>query len=135
MRYKYSPRSKTRLAELDPRLQLIMRELIKHMDVTITTGHRTKAQQEEKYAQGFSRVQWPDSAHNKYPAEAVDVEPWPLDYEDVRRYYLMAGMVKAIASQHGVRLRWGGDWDGDNVLTDQRFDDLAHFELEDSNGD
>jgi len=31
----------------------------------------------------------------------------------------------------GIRLRWGGDWDGDTELDDNKFDDLPHFELDD----
>lgn len=129
MSYKYGARSRSRIAELDPKLQRIMHELIKHMDVTVTTGHRTEAQQNEKHRLGLSKVQWPHSKHNSYPSQAVDVEPWPIDYDDVRRYYIMAGMIRVIAHDLGVKVRWGGDWDGDTDLTDQSFDDLAHFEL------
>ncbi len=34
-----------------------------------------------------------------------------------------------IASQMGTPLRWGGDWDGDTELRDQKFVDLPHFEV------
>ena len=33
------------------------------------------------------------------------------------------------AVELGIRLRWGGDWDGDNELRDQTFNDLVHFEV------
>lgn len=33
------------------------------------------------------------------------------------------------ASTTGVKIRWGGDWDGDWIHTDQSFHDLPHFEL------
>jgi peptidoglycan L-alanyl-D-glutamate endopeptidase CwlK len=26
-------------------------------------------------------------------------------------------------------IRWGGDWDSDDIFDDQNFDDLPHFEL------
>ena len=40
-----------------------------------------------------------------------------------------AGVVKGIASQMGIGIRWGGDWDMDTEVKDNRFDDLVHFEL------
>ena len=40
-----------------------------------------------------------------------------------------AGLVVGIAVSLGIRLRWGGDWDGDGDLCDNKFDDLFHFEL------
>jgi hypothetical protein len=29
----------------------------------------------------------------------------------------------------GIELRWGGDWDQDFEVKDNRFDDFPHFEL------
>jgi peptidoglycan L-alanyl-D-glutamate endopeptidase CwlK len=34
-----------------------------------------------------------------------------------------------VASEEGVNVRWGGDWDGDRDIDDQTFDDLPHFEF------
>jgi hypothetical protein len=28
-----------------------------------------------------------------------------------------------------LKLRWGGDWDMDTEVKDNKFDDLVHFEL------
>ena len=55
--------------------------------------------------------------------------PYPIDWNDKERFYFFAGYVKGIASQMGIELRWGGDWDSDNQLHDQTFMDLPHFEL------
>ena len=35
----------------------------------------------------------------------------------------------ATALGMGIKLRWGGDWDGDWQTRDNTFDDLPHFEL------
>ena len=40
-----------------------------------------------------------------------------------------AGFVKGIALMLGIPIRWGGDWNGNNDLKDNNFDDLPHFEL------
>jgi hypothetical protein len=40
-----------------------------------------------------------------------------------------AGYVKGIAMMLGIPIRWGGDWNSNNDLKDNNFDDLPHFEL------
>jgi hypothetical protein len=34
-----------------------------------------------------------------------------------------------MASSMGIKIRWGGDWNGDWKVKDNHFDDLPHFEL------
>jgi len=34
-----------------------------------------------------------------------------------------------VASQMGIKIRWGGDWDSDGSVCDNKFNDLVHFEL------
>jgi len=63
------------------------------------------------------------------PARAVDVVPYPIDWDDREGFYAFGGFVKGVASQKGIKIRWGGDWDSDNDLHDQNFIDLPHFEL------
>ena len=70
------------------------------------------------------------SKHNQEPSLAVDVAPWPIDWNDSHRFYHFAGFVLGIAAALNIRLRWGGDWDSDFDLRDQTFFDLPHFELE-----
>ena len=60
---------------------------------------------------------------------AVDVCPYPIDWNNKERFYHFAGYVKGIADSMGIKIRWGGDWDGDTVFDDQSFHDLPHFEL------
>ena len=132
--YKYSKRSRERLATCDPRLQEIMNELIKIMDVSIVCGHRTKKEQDEAYAKGNSKIQYPNSNHNALPSDAVDVAPYingGIPWNKAKYFYLMAGAIKAIAQEKCINIRWGGDWDRDGDLDDQEFNDLVHFELKD----
>lgn len=80
------------------------------------------------------------SKHNEYPAMAVDVYVYipgkPRLAYDVSHMSYVAGVIKAVAKRlleegkiiHDVR--WGANWDGDGeIITDQDFDDLPHFEL------
>lgn len=60
---------------------------------------------------------------------AVDVVPYPVDWQDRDRFHYFAGFVLGMATARGVKLRWGGDWDSDTEVDDNVFDDLPHFEL------
>ena len=72
---------------------------------------------------------YPNSKHNKLPSKAVDVAPYPIDWNDPDRFYHFAGYVRGIAEGMGIKIRWGGDWNGNFDLKDQNFYDLPHFEL------
>jgi len=110
-------------------LQELMKTVILHYDCTILEGHRSEADQDQLFEQGLSKVEWPDSKHNKIPSRAVDVAPYPIDWDDTKRFYHFAGFVKGIAAAMNIKLRWGGDWDGDKQFKDQTFNDLVHFEV------
>ena len=128
----FSEASARRLAQCDPRLPRLFNEAVKHFDCTVITGHRGKAEQEEMVRTGRSKVHWPDGKHNTVPSLAADVAPYPIDWEDRERFTLFAGFVKGLAVSMGIKIRWGGDWDGDTEVLDNGFDDLPHFELMDA---
>jgi hypothetical protein len=128
--YRYSKRSKDKLATCDQRLQEVFNEVINYVDNTILTGHRTKEEQDKLYPK-YSKVKWPNSKHNSLPSKAIDVAPYPIDWKDTERFALFAGFVKGIATSKGIELRWGGDWDSDYEVKDNSFNDLVHFELVD----
>lgn len=129
--FKFGKRSQRRLEECHPVLQQIMYEAlaVSPVDFTILCGHRTKAEQDDCCERGVSRVRWPNSLHNQQPSLAVDVAPFPINWRDRERFCYLAGIIKGVAAMRGVDLRWGGDWDDDGDLHDQRLSDLPHFEL------
>ena len=104
-------------------------EVVKDFDCTIVCGHRGEKDQNEAYTRGNSQVKYPKGRHNANPSRAVDVAPYPIDWTDRDRFHYFAGYVMGIASQMGIDIIWGGDWDGDTDLKDNAFDDLVHFEL------
>jgi hypothetical protein len=126
---RFSNKSIAKLDQLDYRLQDILNEAVAHMDFMVITGHRDEASQNEKFAQGLSKVRWPNSKHNSYPSRAVDIAPYPIDWQDEQRFRDLARIVSQVAAQRGVQLRWGGDWDMDGDTSDNTFNDLGHFEL------
>lgn len=129
--YKYSRTSTRRLKECDRLIQEVFYEVVKHVDTTIITGYRSEEEQNEKYTSSLSKVKWPNSKHNSSPSRAIDASPYPIpeNWDDRERFTLFAGYVLGIAASRGIRMRWGGDWDKDFEVRDNKFDDLVHFEL------
>ena len=126
---RYSKTSKKRLATCDKRLQDLFNEVIKHVDCKILEGNRSKERQNKLYDEGRTKVRYPDGRHNCNPSRAVDVSPYPVDWKDRERQTLFAGFVLGTARSMGINLRWGGDWDQDFQVMDNRFDDFPHFEI------
>lgn len=135
MGYKFSERSKQNLSQCHPDLQKIALAVLEIHDCTVIEGHRPKEEQDKAFHSGKSKLKWPESKHNKKPSEAIDLVPYPIDWNDKNRFYYFAGLVMGTAHSLGINLRWGGDWDGDNSFKDQNFHDLPHFErvVEDDN--
>ena len=132
---KFGRRSRQVLGELDPRLQRIMvRVLDEVADISLICGFRNQADQNAAYLDGASSVVWPNSKHNKFPALAVDFQPFPLPHEEVVLWAglaYIAGSAIRIAKEEGVTLRWGGDWNRNGSVSDERFHDLFHLEIVD----
>jgi len=126
---KFGRKSRERLSTCNDALQKVFNEVIKHVDCSILEGHRSKDRQNKLYEEGKTKVKYPDGRHNRQPSSAVDVTPYPVDWKDRERQTLFAGFVIGVASQMGIKLRWGGDWDQDFQVVDNRFDDFPHFEL------
>ena len=109
---------------------------------------------DELFRTGHSKVQWPKSKHNiasthqdeldaehagtKLPnlSHAVDVSPYPIIWENRKRFDHFAGIVRAVAHQLEIPIRWGGAWgehwwrhDTVGLKEPQSFDDLVHYEL------
>ncbi|MDX9730213.1 MAG: hypothetical protein RBT63_00445 [Bdellovibrionales bacterium] len=125
----FSQRSKANLATCHEDLQRLFCEVVVKYDCTILEGHRGEAEQNAAFDRGDSKLQWPDGKHNKAPSLAVDVAPYPIDWKDLKRFAHFAGYVQATADRLGIKIRWGGDWNGDRNLTNDRFLDMVHFEL------
>lgn len=127
--FSFSKTSLERLETCDERIQAVMHEVIKQVDITVLWGHRGEVEQNRFFRKKRSKLEFPNSKHNSWPSQAIDIAPWPIDWEDREGFYYMAGIVMATAEMLESPLRWGGDWDRDRTFEDNKFDDLAHFEL------
>lgn len=115
---KFSDLSKARLLECEEPLQVICNKVIMYYDISVICGYRDQAAQDRAYFDNFSGKMYPNSRHNSLPSQAVDLAPWPIDYDDLKQFCVMAGFVLCIAAQEKIKLRWGGAWN-----------DYGHFEL------
>ena len=126
---RFGRRSKERLVTCEKDLQMLFNEVIKYVDCSVLEGHRNGERQNKLYEEGKTKVRYPNGRHNSSPSRAVDVTPYPVNWKDRERQTLFAGFVLGIANQMGINIRWGGDWDQDFEVQDNRFDDFPHFEL------
>ena len=129
----FSRRSRNNLETCHPDLQQVFNEVDRlGYECTVIEGHRPKEWQDKYFWEGKSRVRWPDSKHNALPSDAADVGPYVKGKLslDVRHCIFFAGVVLAVAAVMGIAIRWGGNWDmDDEVMTDQDFQDLVHYEI------
>ena len=127
----FSKRSQERLATCDSHLQVLFNEIIRKRDCTILEGHRGKKRQNELFAEGKSKLEYPKGKHNKNPSEAVDVAPYfpgiGVSFNRQDCIYF-AGYVMGIAGAMNINIRNGADWDRDEMVSDERFLDILHFE-------
>lgn len=132
MGYQFGEESKKKLATCHPDIQRVMNEAIKTspIDFSVTCGFRGKEEQNQAVKDGFSTILWPNGKHNKMPSIAVDIVPYPKMWSaPTSEWTLLHNHISATAKRLGVAFRWGGDWDGDGDLTDQKLVDKPHWEL------
>lgn len=124
---KFSVYSKQRLATCHADIRKVCEQLIKTYDFSVTCGHRGKKDQDKAVAEGKSKAVWPTSAHNKLPSLAVDLVPYPVDWEDIGRFKELAAAFFAVANmmyELGIiksKFEWGGNW--------RKLKDYPHFEI------
>lgn len=125
----FSKASQERLATCHPKLQAIMNKVILYVDCMIICGYRNKEDQDKAFREGKSKLMYPHGKHNTMPSNAVDVAPYPLDWNDTHAFARLAGYIQAVADSMGIPIRWGGDWNRNGKTNDERFRDFPHFEL------
>lgn len=122
-------RSVLKLAGVHHSLVAVVSRVARIVDCQVLEGKRGQQRQNDLFAEGRSKVCWPNSLHNHSPSRAVDVCMHPVNFEDRERATFFAGIVLGVSEILGVKIRWGGDWDRDFDVSDNAFDDLHHFEL------
>lgn len=138
MEFKFSKESEAKLLTVEKSLQAVAMKALSYgvMDAMVTEGARDEAHQNKMFKTGKSKVKWPNSKHNVTAPEglarAIDVAPYVNGAPswDTNHCLVWAGLMLAAAAELKIKIRWGGNWDMDGEpVTDQKFQDLVHFEL------
>ena len=124
---KFGKKSLSNLKGVNTKLVNVLNPPIKHFDFTVIEGVRSLETQKSYVDKGVSKTM--SSKH--LVGRAVDIAPYPVDYDNINRFIYLGGIVLGIASQLGVKLRWGMDWDMDTYVKDTKFIDAGHFEMVD----
>lgn len=118
----FSKRSRDNLKTCHPLLQDVCNEAIKYIDFAVICGHRGKEAQEKAFREGNSKARWGESKHNSDPSLAVDLFPYPYDWDDRESFRVLADCIMGIAERQGINLVWGGNF--------RSISDMPHFELQ-----
>ena len=135
--FKFSKKSNERLEHLNPMLRLILEIALSRseIDFAILDTHRSVEKQQQLFKDGKSKIDGVNkqSKHNYYPSEAADLAAYVNGIKwNAKYYYYLAGLIRSVAEELGVEIRWGGNFDMDNDIGEQSFNDIGHWEIIDS---
>jgi peptidoglycan L-alanyl-D-glutamate endopeptidase CwlK len=137
--YIFGKSSREKLMTCDPALRAVATRALElsPIDFTIVWGWRDQSQQNRMVAEKKSKTPWPQSKHNTMAeggpcSRAFDFAPMvggQIPWLDVPLFCVVAGVIFAAAKERNVKLRWGADWNGNWLTSDQTFMDWGHIEL------
>lgn len=130
-------KSLDKLAMCTPNIVKFTLALHKRIPVRVVDALRNPEIQKKLVSIGASRTMNSRHLPNKDgQSEAVDLYPLvngkvPVNYKS-KEYealcYRMGEIAVEVAKELGIKIVWGGDWNGNGIYTDQKFNDLVHFE-------
>lgn len=126
---KLGQRSLDRLKGVNPSLVAVFKRACETMpfDVTVLEGLRSYERQQELLKQGATKV----SISRHMSGNALDIAPYPIDWNDLERFQIVAEHMFKAAEELGVVIRWGGTWERSftKPVKWAKFLDAPHFEL------
>jgi len=135
MAFKLSNRSLRRMAGVNQKLVNIVELAIQRTPIDFGVawmgGLRTAEEQNQLFKDGYSKCDGYE-IHSKHQlGNAVDLNVFVGSkfVENKEMLCVVAGVMFACADELNINIRWGGDWDSDSDLRDNKFNDLYHYEL------
>lgn len=129
MNVKLGQRSLDRLKGVNPSLVAVFKRACETMpfDVTVLEGLRSYERQQELLKQGATKV----SISRHMSGNALDIAPYPIDWNDLGRFQIVAEHMFKAAKELGIAIRWGGTWERTftKPVKWAKFLDAPHFEL------
>lgn len=126
--------SRQRLKGVHPDLVAIAEDVVKIYDITVLQlgGVRTLDDQKDLVKTGVSKtLRSKHLLQDDGYGHAIDIAPYPINWNDIEAFAYMAGLVRMAAEKRGIELRWGGDFNRNLNFHDDGFKDCPHFELVD----
>lgn len=151
-KFVLSKLSLSRLEDVHPDLVKIVKRAIEitPQDFMVVEGIRTEERCYINYGKGrtveqciakgvpakfaqpkLSKVTWlANPLSSKHvTGKAVDLVPYPVDWNDLSKFDQVAQAMFAAAKELGVSIRWGADWDNDGNHREKGEYDSPHFEI------
>lgn len=132
----FSQESMKELSTCHIDLQVIFFNVVRTFDCKVIEGYRNEERQNIAFQDGKSKLKYPDGKHNNLPSMAVDVAPSPIPaWSKIVDFVFFGGYVLGIAQKlyderkitH--KIRYGGDFNENKIISDSSFLDAVHFEL------
>ena len=99
----FSRSSILKLQKADKRLQRICGILIQDFDIVVIETTRTMERQRQLLKEGKTMTL--NSKHLSYPSRAIDIAPYPIDWNDEDRFVEMGHRFLKIANDLGIKVR------------------------------
>ena len=151
-KYVLSKLSLSRLVGLHTTLESVVKRAIEitEQDFMVVEGVRSKEQCYINYGKGrtaeqckakgvpaqyaqpkLAKVTWLNNplSSKHVTGHAVDLVPYPVDWNDLTKFDKVAKAMFAAAKELGVSIRWGADWDNDGKYREKGEYDSPHFEI------
>ena len=127
MPYSFGDTSKKRMEGVHPKLiecaELALSYGLIDMTILPDGGLRTLERQKEFVKSGASQtIKSKHVAQSDGYSHAIDLAPYPIDWNNIERFLLVATLMFKAAAELEINLCWGGHW--------KSFKDYPHFELE-----
>ena len=151
-KYILSKLSLSRLVGLNANLEAVVKRAIEitEQDFMVVEGVRSKEQCFVNYGKGrtaaqctakgvpaqyakpkLAKVTWLNNplSSKHVSGHAVDLVPYPVDWNDLSKFDKVAKAMYAAAKELGVSIRWGANWDNDGKFREKGEYDSPHFEI------
>jgi peptidoglycan L-alanyl-D-glutamate endopeptidase CwlK len=132
--FRLSQKSLDKMKGVNPTLVAVVKRAIEisAIDFSVLEGLRSLDRQKELYAQGRTApgkiVTWTMKSKH-IDGLAVDLVPYPLDWNDLHKFDQIADAMFDAAKELGVSIRWGADWNQNGKSREKGESDSPHFEL------
>lgn len=121
--YSFGRKSTAILATCRPELQLLVNAVMAEqvMDFSVASGYRGEEEQDQLVEDGASQLIWPFSRHNVQPSNAVDLWPYPVDWNNIAAFKELNFLMMKHAQRLRIRIECGAYWNKPK--------DYPHYEL------